>query len=67
MAVLASLLLGMGMTLLVLTLAILYIVIVVIGVARLGTIVEERVRKGRKRKREAPESDILTRKPQKSS
>jgi hypothetical protein len=53
MSVLASLLLGMGMTLLVLTLAILYIVILVIGVARLGTIVEERLGKGRKRKHDA--------------
>jgi hypothetical protein len=51
MLVLASLLLGIGMTLLALTLAIFYIVIIVIGAGRLGTIIDELFGKARKRKK----------------
>jgi len=51
MSVLASLLFGIGITLLFLALAILYIMIVVIGAGLFGTIIEERFRKGRKWKK----------------
>lgn len=65
MLVLGLLLLGIGLTLLALALTTLYIVILVIGAGRLGTIIDELLRKTRKRKkRNNLESDILAGNPQ---